>query len=63
MNAVAPVAATRMLRREAAPGDLDPEQVAPGVLYLASEECDASGVILGTGGASSTRRGGSPQEG
>lgn len=45
-NAVSPVAATRMLQRRAEPGELAPESVAPAVLYLASERCDVSGVVL-----------------
>jgi NAD(P)-dependent dehydrogenase (short-subunit alcohol dehydrogenase family) len=49
-NAVAPVAATRMLRREVEPGELEPEQVAPGVLFLASEACTFSGKVLEAGG-------------
>jgi NAD(P)-dependent dehydrogenase (short-subunit alcohol dehydrogenase family) len=49
-NAVAPVAATRMLRRSVEPGELDPEQVAPGVLFLASEACTFSGKVLEAGG-------------
>jgi NAD(P)-dependent dehydrogenase (short-subunit alcohol dehydrogenase family) len=49
-NAVAPVAATRMLRREVDPGELEPEQVAPGVLFLASEACTVSGKVLEAGG-------------
>jgi NAD(P)-dependent dehydrogenase (short-subunit alcohol dehydrogenase family) len=49
-NAVAPVAATRMLRRPVAPGELDPEQVAPGVVYLSSEACTFSGKVLEAGG-------------
>lgn len=49
-NAVAPVAATRVYSRAAAPGELTPEQVAPGVAYLASSACSASGVILRAAG-------------
>jgi NAD(P)-dependent dehydrogenase (short-subunit alcohol dehydrogenase family) len=49
-NAVAPVAATRMLRREVEPGELEPEQVAPGVVFLASEACTVSGKVLEAGG-------------
>lgn len=50
VNAVSPVAATRMLRREVAPGELDPEQVAPAVVFLASPECAVSGVVLAAAG-------------
>lgn len=49
-NAISPVAATRMLRREVQPGELEPEQVAPGVLLLASEQCRFSGKVLEAGG-------------
>lgn len=56
-NAISPVAATRMLQRSAEPGELDPEQVAPGVLFLASERCTVSGVVLrAAGGLFSTAR-------
>lgn len=46
VNAIAPVAATRIYRRDVAPGVLTPEQVAPGVVYLASARCACSGVVL-----------------
>lgn len=46
VNAISPVAATRILRRSVAPGTHTAEQVAPGVAYLASGRCDVSGVIL-----------------
>jgi NAD(P)-dependent dehydrogenase (short-subunit alcohol dehydrogenase family) len=36
VNAISPVAATRMLRRRVDPGEMRPEQVAPGVVFLAS---------------------------
>jgi NAD(P)-dependent dehydrogenase (short-subunit alcohol dehydrogenase family) len=49
-NAVAPAARTRMLSREVEPGELEPEQVAPGVLFLASERCTVSGKVLEAGG-------------
>jgi NAD(P)-dependent dehydrogenase (short-subunit alcohol dehydrogenase family) len=49
-NAIAPAAATRMLRRSVEPGELDPAQVAPGVLYLASERCTVTGRVLEAGG-------------
>ena len=49
-NAIAPVAATRVYTRPAEPGELEPEQVAPGVLYLASEECGVTGVVLSAAG-------------
>ena len=49
-NAVAPAAATRMLRRQVSPGELEPEQVVPGVLFLASEACTATGRVLEAAG-------------
>ncbi len=52
VNAVAPVARTRMteplLPEDAARG-LDPGLVAPVVVYLCSEECDQTGLILEVG--------------
>ena len=45
-NAISPVAATRVYTQPFAPGELDPTRVAPGVLFLASEECDVTGVVL-----------------
>ena len=53
INAIAPVAATRVLRRHAP--ELRPEHVAPGVAFLASSLCDFSGVVLcAAGGRFST---------
>jgi NAD(P)-dependent dehydrogenase (short-subunit alcohol dehydrogenase family) len=49
-NAIAPAARTRMLSRAVEPGELEPEQVAPGVLFLASERCSLSGKVLEAGG-------------
>lgn len=49
-NAISPVAATRMLQRASEPGELDPELVVPGVLFLASERCTFSGVVLQAAG-------------
>jgi NAD(P)-dependent dehydrogenase (short-subunit alcohol dehydrogenase family) len=49
-NAVAPAARTRMLSRPVEPGELEPEQVAPGVLFLASDQCTFSGRVLEAGG-------------
>ncbi|NHC35580.1 SDR family NAD(P)-dependent oxidoreductase [Scytonema millei] len=46
VNAISPVAKTRMWNVQDEPEDLRPEQVAPGVLYLASGECRESGFIL-----------------
>jgi NAD(P)-dependent dehydrogenase (short-subunit alcohol dehydrogenase family) len=49
-NAISPAAATRVLVRKVAPGELEPEHVVPGVLFLASEECTVSGRVLEAGG-------------
>ncbi|WP_447529408.1 SDR family NAD(P)-dependent oxidoreductase [Vreelandella sp. TE19] len=46
VNAVSPVARTRMWGETDTPSDLKPEWVTPGVLYLASERCQESGYIL-----------------
>jgi NAD(P)-dependent dehydrogenase (short-subunit alcohol dehydrogenase family) len=48
INAVAPVAATRVLRRHAP--ELLPELVAPGVAFLASSRCQVSGIVLRAAG-------------
>ena len=45
-NAISPAAATRMLRRDVAPGELEPEQVSPAVVFLASDRCTFSGKVL-----------------
>ena len=45
-NAISPVAATRVYTQPYEPGELRPESVAPGVVFLASEECTANGVVL-----------------
>ena len=44
VNAISPVAATRVLRRNAP--ELTPELVAPGVAFLASSACRISGAVL-----------------
>ena len=49
-NAVAPAAATRMLVRSVEPGELEPEQVAPGVAFLASSACRFTGKVLEAAG-------------
>ncbi|WP_447553577.1 SDR family NAD(P)-dependent oxidoreductase [Vreelandella sp. EE22] len=46
VNAVSPVARTRMWGETGTPSDLKPEWVTSGVLYLASESCRESGYIL-----------------
>lgn len=49
-NAISPAAATRVLVREVARGELEPEQVVPGVLFLACEQCSFSGKVLEAAG-------------
>ena len=49
-NAVAPAAATRMLVRSVELGELEPEQVAPGVVFLASSACTFTGKVLEAAG-------------
>lgn len=46
VNAVSPVAKTRMWGIEGEPDELRPAEVAPGVAYLASAECTEGGWIL-----------------
>jgi NAD(P)-dependent dehydrogenase (short-subunit alcohol dehydrogenase family) len=46
VNAISPVAKTRMWGIEAEPPNLKPEWVAPGVVFLASEHCHDTGYIL-----------------
>jgi NAD(P)-dependent dehydrogenase (short-subunit alcohol dehydrogenase family) len=48
VNAIAPVAATRVLRRDAP--ELRPELVAPGAAFLASSACVTSGIVLHAAG-------------
>jgi NAD(P)-dependent dehydrogenase (short-subunit alcohol dehydrogenase family) len=50
VNAVAPVAATRVYSRAVVPGELMPEQVAPGVAFLASDACKQTGLVLRAAG-------------
>ncbi len=50
VNAISPVAATRMSRESAAPGTLTPEHVAPAVAFLASRRCGLSGVVVRVAG-------------
>jgi len=55
INAISPVAATRVLRRHRP--ELLPELVAPGVAFLASTACTISGVVLlAAGGRFQTAR-------
>jgi len=51
-NAISPVAATRIYTQRAEPGELKPEQVAPAVVFLASEACELNGVVIGAAGGS-----------
>lgn len=46
VNAISPVAATRMLHRDVRGDELRPELVSPGVAFLASSACEVSGVVL-----------------
>jgi NAD(P)-dependent dehydrogenase (short-subunit alcohol dehydrogenase family) len=46
VNAISPAAATRMFRQPVAPGTFLPEQVAPAVAFLASAQCDVSGMVI-----------------
>lgn len=46
VNAVSPVAKTRMWGVTEAPENLKPEWVAPGVAFLASQQCKDSGYVL-----------------
>ncbi len=48
VNAISPVAATRVLRREAP--ELAPELVAPAVAFLASAACEISGAVVHAAG-------------
>ena len=48
VNAISPVAATRVLRRRAP--ELAPELVSPGVAFLASSACTVSGAVLHAAG-------------
>jgi NAD(P)-dependent dehydrogenase (short-subunit alcohol dehydrogenase family) len=50
VNCVSPVAATRVYSRAVAADELSPQQVAPGVVYLASPACEMTGIVLRAGG-------------
>ena len=57
VNAIAPIAATRIFRRDVAAGQLSPESVAAGVVLLASRDCPVNGTVLaGAGGRWSLQR-------
>jgi NAD(P)-dependent dehydrogenase (short-subunit alcohol dehydrogenase family) len=49
-NAISPAAATRVFTGKVEPGELEPEHVVPGVLFLASEDCTFAGKVLEAGG-------------
>jgi NAD(P)-dependent dehydrogenase (short-subunit alcohol dehydrogenase family) len=49
-NAIAPAAATRVLTRKVEHGELEPEQVVPGVVFLAAEQCTVTGRVLEAAG-------------
>jgi NAD(P)-dependent dehydrogenase (short-subunit alcohol dehydrogenase family) len=46
VNAISPVAATRIYRATVPAGAMTPEHVAPGVAFLASSACELSGIVL-----------------
>lgn len=46
VNAVSPVARTRMWGEQGEPDDLKPEWVVPGVVYLVSEQCQVTAQVL-----------------
>ncbi len=46
VNCISPVAATRMYSQSVTPGTLRPEQAAPAVAFLASRQCQVSGIIV-----------------
>ena len=46
VNALSPVAKTRMWGQTGTPENLKPEWVTPGVIYLASDACQDTGFIL-----------------
>jgi NAD(P)-dependent dehydrogenase (short-subunit alcohol dehydrogenase family) len=56
VNAVSPVAATRMYSGATRAG-LEPERVAPGVAFLASDRCRATGMVLRASGGRFSRGG------
>lgn len=46
INAISPVAKTRMWGVEGEPEELHPDKITPGALYLISQDCEASGWVL-----------------
>lgn len=50
VNAISPVAATRIFRRPVAENELSPESVAPGVILLGARACPFTGKVLQAAG-------------
>ncbi|MDJ0757265.1 MAG: SDR family NAD(P)-dependent oxidoreductase [Ardenticatenaceae bacterium] len=50
VNAISPVAATRIFRREVGPDELRPESVAPAVVWLGSDQCTWTGKVVSAAG-------------
>jgi NAD(P)-dependent dehydrogenase (short-subunit alcohol dehydrogenase family) len=50
VNAISPVAATRIFRRTVSANELSPESVAPGVVLLGSKACPFTGKVLQAAG-------------
>jgi NAD(P)-dependent dehydrogenase (short-subunit alcohol dehydrogenase family) len=50
VNAISPVATTRMSREAVPPGTLTPEHVAPAVAFLVSRRCTLSGTVVRVAG-------------
>lgn len=50
VNAVEPIAATRIFRRQVATNELTPESIAPGVVFLGSSNCQWTGKVLRAAG-------------
>ena len=46
VNCISPVAVTRIYSRPDDTGELTPQQVAPGCVYLASSACAVTGLVL-----------------
>lgn len=56
VNCIAPVAATRVFTRTVGDNEYTPEQVSPGVVYLASRACAQSGLVLSSANGRFTLR-------
>jgi NAD(P)-dependent dehydrogenase (short-subunit alcohol dehydrogenase family) len=50
VNAISPLAATRIFRRAVVQDELSPESVAPGVVLLGSRQCPWTGKVLHAAG-------------